>query len=223
LAQSVGRIGDARRRSVHVSVGLYSYVVARDYGFAPNPFHGVCTLATCKPDIRERASRGDWVLGTGGADYGLVGHLVWAMEVSDTMPFDQYWADRRFLAKRPNLNSSLMQAFGDNIYHRERGRWRQENSHHSHPDGRPNPANIANDTKADRVLIGERYLYLGDAATKIPVSLRKKLCAVRGYKSRFDPEFIAKVLDWIDSLQLEGVVGSPAEWRKRRRHRVVRR
>lgn len=25
----------------------FSYIVARDYGFAPNPFHGFCTLANC--------------------------------------------------------------------------------------------------------------------------------------------------------------------------------
>ncbi len=29
----------------------------RDYGFAPNPFHGICTLATCKPVIRRVARR----------------------------------------------------------------------------------------------------------------------------------------------------------------------
>ena len=32
---------------------LFSYVVARDFAFAPNPFHGYCTLATCKPIIRR--------------------------------------------------------------------------------------------------------------------------------------------------------------------------
>ena len=44
---------------------IYSYVVARDYGFAPNPFYGCCTLATCKPIIRRMAQVGDWVIGTG--------------------------------------------------------------------------------------------------------------------------------------------------------------
>ena len=28
---------------------LYSYIVATDSGFSPNPFHGFCTLACCKP------------------------------------------------------------------------------------------------------------------------------------------------------------------------------
>ena len=44
---------------------LFSYVVARDYGFAPNPFFSTCTLATCKPKIRRTASVGDWIIGTG--------------------------------------------------------------------------------------------------------------------------------------------------------------
>ena len=46
---------------------LYAYAITRDFGFAPNPFHGNCTLATCKPRIRKSANVGDWVLGIGGA------------------------------------------------------------------------------------------------------------------------------------------------------------
>ena len=44
-------------------MNLYSYVITRDYGFAPNPFWNICTLATCKPQIREHALKGDWVAG----------------------------------------------------------------------------------------------------------------------------------------------------------------
>jgi hypothetical protein len=40
---------------------IYSYVVRYDSGFAPNPFYGYCTLATCKPDIRRGAEVGDLV------------------------------------------------------------------------------------------------------------------------------------------------------------------
>ncbi len=43
---------------------LYSYVVVSDHGFAPNPFHGYCTLANCKPRIRWRAQPGGWILGS---------------------------------------------------------------------------------------------------------------------------------------------------------------
>lgn len=32
---------------------VYEYVMTSDSGFAPNPFHGTCTLACCKPKIRK--------------------------------------------------------------------------------------------------------------------------------------------------------------------------
>ena len=96
---------------------MFSYVVRYDFGFAPNPFHGVCTLATCKPQIRRAAAVGDWVVGTGSAPNRLTGRLVYSMRVSEAMSYDDYWNDPRFLVKRPNLRGSLIQAFGDNIYH----------------------------------------------------------------------------------------------------------
>jgi hypothetical protein len=66
---------------------LFSYVVARDYGFAPNPFFGFCTLATCKPKIRAAAALGDWIVGTGSCAYGLEGRLVYAMRVTEVLTF----------------------------------------------------------------------------------------------------------------------------------------
>ena len=86
---------------------LYSYVVATDCGFAPNPFYDFCTLATCKPDIRERATVGDWVIGTGSGakEKQRNGYLVFAMRVTETMSFDEYWKDIRFCNKRPDTDS----------------------------------------------------------------------------------------------------------------------
>jgi hypothetical protein len=109
---------NSRGTGAEAHVRLYSYVVARDYGFAPNPFYGFCTLATCKPNIRKTAQVGDWVIGTGSKSKARDGQLVYAMRVSETMTFDEYWADPRFASKRPSLVGSLKQAFGDNIYHR---------------------------------------------------------------------------------------------------------
>ena len=62
---------------------IYSYVVRYDSGFAPNPFYGFCTLATCKPDIRRAANVGDWIVGSGSNDRSIRrgGHLVYAMQV----------------------------------------------------------------------------------------------------------------------------------------------
>ena len=74
---------------------LYSYIVANDTGFAPNPFHGYCTLATCKPRIRKTARVGDWIVGTGSKRNGKAGYAVYAMRVTEIMTFDEYWSDPR--------------------------------------------------------------------------------------------------------------------------------
>lgn len=195
---------------------LFSYVVARDYGFAPNPFGGFCTLATCKPDIRRDAQVGDWVAGTGTATRGRKGNLVYAMKVAEAMTFDAYWADPRFQYKKPDLRASKKLAFGDNIYHRVDGTWLQENSHHSFPDGAPNDRNIRNDTRTDRVLIGTEFAYWGGSGPKIPPNLRNyqghDICIGRGYKKHYPAGMEAEFIAWISSLQAHGYLGRPLDW-----------
>lgn len=134
---------------------LHSYVIRRDYGFAPNPFHGTCTLATCKKIIRRCAEVGDWVVATGSAQYNREGRLVCAMKVCERMTYDDYWNDPRFALKRPVMSSSRMLGYGDNIYrHGPDGEWIQADSHHSFEGGVPNPKNLFDDTETDQVLIG---------------------------------------------------------------------
>lgn len=60
---------------------LYSYTITHDTGFAPNPFWGWCTLATCKPQIRRTAQVGDWIAGLSPKATG--NRLVYAMQVSE--------------------------------------------------------------------------------------------------------------------------------------------
>src|SRR5712692_3617380 len=96
---------------------LYMYVVDRDFGFAPNPFHGYCTLATCKPSIRARAQVGDWVVGMGGARLKATVQGVFAMVVDETLTFNGYWSNPVYLDKRPVRNGSSRMMVGDNIYY----------------------------------------------------------------------------------------------------------
>jgi hypothetical protein len=195
---------------------LHSYVVARDYGFAPNPYFGICTLATCKPAIRQHAKIGDWVVGTGSAERKRRDHIVFAMRVDETLTFTQYWDDHRFKLKRPNLFGSKKSAFGDNIYRKVGGRFVQVDSHHSHPDGSPNLRNIATDTKADRMLIGRDFTYWGGQGPKIPTKFRgtPNVLARRGHKNNFPPEFVQEFVEWINSLGVKGCPGKPLDWDK---------
>lgn len=147
---------------------LFSYVIPRDFGFAPNPYFNYCTLATCKPRIRKTAQIGDWVAAFGAANTTVKRKLVMLMNVEEILTFDEYWNDERFLRKRPIFNRGGFCAYGDNIYHHIDGQWLQEPSHHSMADGSINYVNLMRDTKADRVLIAQEYYYFGNNAVDIP-------------------------------------------------------
>lgn len=149
---------------------LYTYPITRDFGFAPNPFHGFCSLATCKPHIRKAARIGDWVMGIGGTSLGAAKKKsVFLMKVTEKIGFQNYWIDRRFSLKKPLRNGSRVQMLGDNIYHKgPDGSWIQEDSHHSNPDGSPNPVNVKRDTEhSDHVLISDYFLYFGSQAVNV--------------------------------------------------------
>lgn len=200
---------------------IYSYVVARDFGFAPNPFFNYCTLATCKPSIRASAQVGDWVIGTGAkTKYDLADHLVYAMEVTEVLTFDEYWNDPRFKCKKPVLNGSLIQLYGDNIYHCRGGKWIQADSHHSREKGKPNLNNIRRDTTGDRnrVLISyEKFVYHGRSAIPVPNKFRpykkaqKSLCqSGPGYRI-ICGDMAKEFLSWLESKDDWDVQGMPFE------------
>jgi len=151
---------------------LFVYVIDRDFGFAPNPFHGCCTLATCMAVLRGSASVGDWVMGVGGTRLNARGRCVYAMRVTETSSFDEYWLDNRFTVKRSFRNGSSVMMVGDNIYHRDplKGLWIQEDSHHSNSDGSPNFSNLKKDTRSSQVLISTHFYYFGSEAPVVDLA-----------------------------------------------------
>ena len=204
---------------------LFSYVVRFDSGFAPNPFHGYCTLATCKPGIRASASVGDWVVGTGssGASARRGGYLVYAMRVTEILTIAQYWRDPRFRRKRPDMHHNWVAASGDNIYEPVGlSEWRQLNSYHTEKDGRPNAHHIQRDTGVPRILVGETYVYYGGEGPKLPkrflpggsMDLHR---ARRNYQRVRDEEVIASFEAWLRAQGGRGYEGKPLDWVRRRR------
>lgn len=92
-------------------MNCFRYKLEHDYGFAPNPFHGVLSLATCKGDIRnnKHLEIGDWIIGLGSVAMNNLNHLIFAMKLEEKITFDEYWNDERFQCKKPILNGSLVQ------------------------------------------------------------------------------------------------------------------
>ncbi len=198
---------------------LFTYVVRYDIGFAPNPFHGMCTLATCKPGIRRTAMPGDWVAGIGSKHKHQVGLLVFAMRVDEAVPYDDYWSDPRFQRKKPNRVGSLKQRYGDNIYHRASASepWIQEDSRHSLEDRTPNMGHVTRDTSAPRVLISQEFAYYGDRAVEIPAEFREwdghDICSGgRGYRRNFPEDLRGAFITWLASNAGEGIAGEPHDW-----------
>lgn len=144
----------------------FSYIITRDFGFAPNPFQGVLTLATCKPKIRKAAQAGDYLIGNSSKAMG--NKLIYMAKVDEVTTFDQYWVDPRFQCKKATMNGSFKTLYGDNIYHHEGEKWIQANSHHSLENGLENHANLEKDTGlTDRVLICREFFYLGQSMIDI--------------------------------------------------------
>ena len=168
-------------------VTLYSYVVAGDHGFSPNPFHGFCTLACCKPDIRRRAQAGDYVVGLGRRSRD--NNIVYVMRITETMGFNAYWRDKRFSVKHPDMRAGGVEALGDNIYRQVKGEWRQSWSRHSHDDGSQDKGNTISDTNGEQVLISDDFIYWGGAGPPLPDNLRG-LIVGRGHRSTSNAHLI---------------------------------
>ena len=75
-------------KSITGSERLFTYKVAYDGGSAPNPFHGICTLAICKPVIRRVAEKDDVIVGLGCGDEE--GRIVYCMVVSARVTWAEY-------------------------------------------------------------------------------------------------------------------------------------
>jgi len=177
-----------------------TYIVARDYGFAPNPFGRYCTLACCKQRIRRNLNIGDWIFGTGSKQKNVEGMLIFAMNVTERMTYQQYWEDPRFEYKKPIMNGSLVQMYGDNIYHKDdNDSWTQENSHHSYEDGTVNGHNLERDLSGNYVLISENFYYFGNSAIDIPDNYKDEMCVSGQGHKNVDQEIALGFLSWLSN------------------------
>ena len=193
----------------------FSYVVEHDYGLAPNPFGGYCTLAVCKPDIRKNKNLniGDWVIGTGSQKLKKLNHLIFAMQLEEKLTFQEYWDDKRFQYKKPVLNGSLVQMYGDNFYHKDSKtqEWVQEKSAHSTVQ---KEKHLLKDTSSEIVLISQNFYYLGDQCLLIPQEFIEICKQRQGMKYKGLSEVGTKVINWLSENSKNGITGDPNNWKE---------
>ena len=157
---------------------LCTYVVKHDQGFSPNPFGRYCTLAACTPNRRKaRLERGDWILGHTEKHKGQ--RIIYLMEVSEVLNFQQYFADPRFAYKKPDHHKTWKELRGDNIYFIDNGEWKQHPEAMFHTD----EASIKKDTDANKVFISDHFYYFGEHAPPIPETFSALKWEGRGTKN----------------------------------------
>ncbi len=184
---------------------VYTYVVQYDRGLAPNPFGGFCTLAVCTPNHMScQAKPGDWIAGVSGAERGH--QLIYAMQVSKVMHFNDYFNDPNFASKKPVQRGTPEQRCGDNFYSLDaQGRWLQ----HWSPWHYGSEA-LQQDTKHPRAFIAERFWYLGREAVSLPNALRP-MFGGHGMRKRHTPGQAAEFQEWVIETLREGLIALPRD------------
>lgn len=202
-------------------MNCFRYKLDHDYGFAPNPFHGVLSLATCKSQLRmnKNVKIGDWIVGLGSVSMDNLHHIIFAMKVEEIMTFDQYWIDSRFDCKKPLINGSLVQMYGDNVYHTDinTGRIIQEYSAHSKPGGRTNGKHWKRDVSGKNVLLSKTFYYFGSSCPVIPEDysyIDNNSRAIKYLDLAGEDTKIQAFVDWLDTTYGKGIHGDPCNWKE---------
>ena len=187
-----------------------------DYGFAPNPFWGTLTLATCKAQIRKSPALaiGDWIVGLGSKAMENEGKVVYAAQVAEIITFDQYWEDPRFQVKKANLKGSLLQMYGDNVYHTVNGKVKQEPCAHSND---ANGKHKKSDISGKNVLLCPKFYYFGDEAIALPKALDYIVDTGNPRATRYtdlDDAKIQAFVDWLTANYETGIHGDPCNWKE---------
>lgn len=192
-------------------VRIFTHILASDSGFAPNPFHGRCTLACCKPVIRRTAELGDWVVGITPKRFGH--RLAYAMRVEEILTLGQYFEDLRFADKKPALAAAKhVVSCGDNCYERL-----PDGQFHAHPSFHYKGPGVVKvrtnkDLRGENVLIASAFAYFGTTARKLPANLAFMIPG-RGHRVKFTADQLAGIKDFVGPLN-RGVCDRPHQWPK---------
>ena len=198
---------------------LFAYKMTHDTGFAPNPFWGWMTLATCKSQIRRCKYPGDWIAGFTSrtlCDDPVGGErLVFLMQVQEKMTLAEYFGDGRFRSKIPrDSRVAHVHSEGDNIYRPLVLNARE--AHHFEQLANPNhtAADHDDDVNGGYVLISKRFVYFGVNALRIPPHARPEVPARQsGHGTRTtDLARATRFIEYVFSVADAAVMANPHSW-----------
>ncbi|MBU1215708.1 MAG: hypothetical protein KKA63_10765 [Gammaproteobacteria bacterium] len=148
-----------------------AYVMTYDTGLAPNPFHGLCTLAVCSPNhLNANLGNGDYIVGVAGAEIRSrlntpnEWRLIYAMQIDKRITLDEYYRSSVYKSKIPKRSGPREVMCGDNFYKLSG----EELVHTGESTDHDWREAIEKDCKGNRVFIGKGFLYFGKDAEPFP-------------------------------------------------------
>ena|ERR1035437_4597916 len=203
------------------NVRLFCYKMRDDAGFAPNPFHGLLTLANCKPLIRKHKVEGDWIAGfTSKALNGdKVGEerLIYLMKVTKKITYDEYWNNLDYECKKPILeDSGFEERAGDNIYKPNieltYDYHQLENKNHKEKDKE-------HDLKGIYVLVSNQFYYFGNSPIEIPQEIRPSIPKAQSAHGNKTSELarIEMFINYVESNYPQGLIDKPQLFYKKQK------
>jgi hypothetical protein len=164
------------------------YRMTNDAGSAPNPFHGVCTLAICTPNHqRAQLCPGNVIVGVEADSLSKRRRskrpettptrcIIYYMVIDEILDLDSYFRDTRFARKKPNPGGSAIAARGDNWHYKDDdGDWCSLPGHPHEHDQRATRL----DQFGNRVFIGRQFYYFGDKAVRLPQEIERQFVPQR--------------------------------------------
>ena len=148
---------------------LYCYKMTWDTESAPNPHHGVLTLAICKPTIRRCSQVGDWISGwTAKVVHGKneriysfdYPKLIYLARVQKKLTFAEYWL--QYPEKYPHeIEGMKSYDSGDNIYRPLVANPNNYNDYEQVNNNNHTKEDITHDLSGKYVLVCDEFYYYG--------------------------------------------------------------
>ncbi|NIZ40894.1 hypothetical protein PVA45_05195 [Entomospira entomophila] len=206
---------------------IYSYIVAEDNGYSPNPFWGVLTLPWCKPPLRRAVAKfianannisdvpslGIWLVGLSRKQKDGSNHMIFVAQITEVLSHHDYFVT--YPQKHPKMDPSLpyIHHVGDNCYYMDNNSssYATIPSVHSH-----DPVMQQRDLSVPSVLISNNFCYYGSNSSPLPSDLME-LKVGQGFKSTFSSETNNLLYDYLQTIQGDcypsgRILGSPAVW-----------
>jgi len=202
-------------------IRLFSYKMTDDSGFAPCPFGGMLTLATCKPMIRNSKRLGDWIAGFTSNELNgdSVGNerLVYLMRVTDKVDYVEYWHNPKYKSRVPNSESkNVLEAIGDNIYKPKVTNPKTPDDFKQMKNKYHKKHNIKRDLSSFNVLVSEEFYYFGSEPLVLSLNLKPKTPkgqTPHGVRTH-DIQKVKRFIEYIQSNYQPGIYAHPHKWFK---------